>query len=57
MADASEVAETNPVPSTLSELAQSAAKKTEEKKETAKELCQDMMEKIAAYINGELTSK
>lgn len=49
--------ETDPVPASLSELAEAAAKKTEEKKETAKELCQDMMEKIADYVNGELSGK
>ena len=45
------------LPSTLSELAESATKKSEEKKENARELCRDMFEKVADFVNGELTSK
>lgn len=45
------------LPSTLSELAESATKKSVEKKENAWELCRDMFEKVADFVNGELTSK
>ena len=45
------------LPSTLSELAESAVKKSEEKKENARELCRDMFEKVVDFVNGELTSK
>ena len=45
------------VPSTLEELAKEATKKNEEKKESTRELCRDMFEKVADYVNGELASR
>lgn len=47
---------TAPVPSSLPELAEAATRKTAEKKENAQELCRDMFEKVADYVNGELKS-
>ena len=45
------------VPSTLEELAKEATKKNEDKKESTRELCRDMFEKVADYVNGELASR